>query len=135
MGSGDYVKGVIALAKSLRVVQSSYSLIVAVTDCVPMAHWKQLVREGCIVRDIEKVKPPKSARNIKFACDYYIVNYSKLRIWQVRGAILRADSDKVGQENGQNLRQLSAWIRKETGMSGSCASQHAALPICSHSLL
>lgn len=103
MGSGDYVKGVIALAKSLRVVQSSYSLIVAVTDCVPMAHRKQLVREGCIVREIEKVKPPKSARNIKFACDYYIVNYSKLRIWQVRGAILRADSDKVGQENGQNF--------------------------------
>lgn len=88
MGAGDYVKGVVALAKSLRAVQSSYPLIVAVTECVPGAHKKLLLREGCIVREIKKVKPPKSAGNVKFACDYYVVNYTKLRIWQVGGTLL-----------------------------------------------
>lgn len=80
LGAGDYVKGVVALAKSLRAVRSAYPLVVAVTECVPLAHRKLLAREGCAVREIEKVAPPGG---FKGALDYYAVNYSKLRIWQV----------------------------------------------------
>ncbi|CAH2041030.1 unnamed protein product [Thlaspi arvense] len=53
-GNGDYVKGVIGLAKGLR--------------------------KGCIVREIEPVYPPEN--QTQFAMAYYVINYSKLRIWE-----------------------------------------------------
>ncbi|GAQ88767.1 galactinol synthase [Klebsormidium nitens] len=81
-GSGDYVKGAVALAKSLRAVNSAYPLIVAVTECVPVAHQRLLRREGCIVREVARVAPPGGGCGFEFAREYYAVNFSKLRIWQ-----------------------------------------------------
>lgn len=80
-GNGDYVKGVVGLAKGLRKVKSSYPLVVAVLPDVPEEHRKILDSQGCIVKEIEPVYPPEN--QTQFAMAYYVINYSKLRIWEV----------------------------------------------------
>lgn len=80
-GNGDYVKGVVGLAKGLRKVKSAYPLVVAVLPDVPEEHRRILVEQGCIVREIEPVYPPEN--QTQFAMAYYVINYSKLRIWKV----------------------------------------------------
>jgi len=81
-GNGDYVKGVVGLAKGLRKVKSAYPLVVAMLPDVPEEHRRILVDQGCIVREIEPVYPPEN--QTQFAMAYYVINYSKLRIWKVR---------------------------------------------------
>ncbi|KAL5078907.1 hypothetical protein RYX36_007328 [Vicia faba] len=78
-GNGDYVKGVIGLAKGLRKVETMYPLVVAVLPDVPAEHRNILISQGCIVREIEPVYPPEN--QTQFAMAYYVINYSKLRIW------------------------------------------------------
>ena len=80
----DYWKGVVGLAKGLRAVKSAYPLVVAVLPDVPEDHRRKLVEQGCLVREIEPVYPPES--QTQFAMAYYVINYSKLRIWEVRTA-------------------------------------------------
>lgn len=80
-GNGDYVKGVVGLAKGLRKAKSKYPLVVAILPDVPEDHRKILVDQGCIVREIEPLHPPEN--QTQFAMAYYVINYSKLRIWEV----------------------------------------------------
>ncbi|RRT68200.1 hypothetical protein B296_00011073 [Ensete ventricosum] len=80
-GDGDYVKGVVGLVKGLRKVKSGYPLVVAVLPNVPELHRRLLQAQGCIVREIEPVHPPEN--QVQFAMAYYVINYSKLRIWNV----------------------------------------------------
>lgn len=86
-GNGDYVKGVVGLAKGLRKVKTAYPLVVAVLPDVPVEHRQILESQGCIVREIEPVYPPEN--QTRFAMAYYVINYSKLRIWEVRHVTLR----------------------------------------------
>ena len=79
-GSRDYWKGVVS--KGLRAVNSAYPLVVAVLPDVPEDHRRKLVEQGCLVREIEPVYPPES--QTQFAMAYYVINYSKLRIWEVQ---------------------------------------------------
>ncbi|KAL2556473.1 Galactinol synthase 1 [Forsythia ovata] len=79
-GNGDYVKGVVGLAKGLRKVKTAYPLIVAVLPDVPEEHRRILEDQGCIVREIDPVYPPEN--QTQFAMAYYVINYSKLRIWE-----------------------------------------------------
>ncbi|KAK4781667.1 hypothetical protein SAY86_015769 [Trapa natans] len=79
-GDADYVKGVVGLMKGLRKVRSRYPLVVAVLPDVPEDHRRTLVDQGCTVREIEPVHPPQN--QIQFAMPYYVINYSKLRIWE-----------------------------------------------------
>ncbi|CAN6572576.1 unnamed protein product [Malus baccata var. baccata] len=79
-GNGDYVKGVVGLAKGLRKVNAAYPLVVAVLPDVPEDHRRILQSQGCIVREIEPVYPPEN--QTQFAMAYYVINYSKLRIWE-----------------------------------------------------
>ncbi|KAM5563997.1 galactinol synthase 2-like [Rosa sericea] len=79
-GNKDYVKGVVGLAKGLRKAKSQYPLVVAVLPDVPEEHRKILESQGCIVRDIEPVYPPEN-HQAEFAMAYYVINYSKLRIF------------------------------------------------------
>lgn len=86
-GAGDYVKGVVGLAKGLRkVAGSAYPLVVAVLPDVPEEHRRMLVSQGCIVRQIEPIYPPEN--QTRFAMAYYVINYSKLRIWGVKSNFL-----------------------------------------------
>ncbi|KAL6531471.1 glycogenin [Orobanche minor] len=79
-GTGDYVKGVVGLAKGLRKVNTLYPLVVAVLPDVPAEHRRILADQGCVVREIEPVYPPDN--HTQFAMAYYVINYSKLRIWE-----------------------------------------------------
>ncbi|GMP39894.1 hypothetical protein CsSME_00010558 [Camellia sinensis var. sinensis] len=79
-GNGDYVQGVVGLAKGLRKVHTAYPLVVAVLPDVPEEHRRMLVAQGCIVREIVPVYPPEN--QTQFAMAYYVINYSKLRIWE-----------------------------------------------------
>lgn len=85
-GNGDYVKGVVGLAKGLRKVKSAYPLVVAMLPDVPEEHREILRSQGCIIREIEPIYPPEN--QIQFAMAYYVINYSKLRIWNVSKVIL-----------------------------------------------
>ncbi|XVF41731.1 hypothetical protein PTKIN_Ptkin01aG0303500 [Pterospermum kingtungense] len=80
-GNGDYVMGVVGLAKGLRKVKSKYPLVVAILPDVPEDHRKILVEQGCIIKEIEPVYPPDQNQT-QFAMAYYVINYSKLRIWE-----------------------------------------------------
>ncbi|KAK1584196.1 hypothetical protein Q3G72_030688 [Acer saccharum] len=79
-GNGDNVKGVVGLAKSLRKVNSKFPLVVAILPDVPEEHRKILIDQGCVVREIEPVYPPE--KSTQFAMEYYVIKYSKLRIWE-----------------------------------------------------
>ncbi|XP_051123514.1 galactinol synthase 2-like [Andrographis paniculata] len=79
-GDGDYVKGVVGLAKGLKKVRSRYPLVVAVLPDVPAEHRRLLAEQGCTVREIAPVHPPEN--QTQFAMAYYVINYSKLRIWE-----------------------------------------------------
>ncbi|XP_021291354.1 galactinol synthase 2-like [Herrania umbratica] len=79
-GNGDYVKGVVGLVKGLRKAGSVYPLVVAILPDVPKEHRDILESQGCIVREIQPVYPP--ANHTQFAMAYYVINYSKLRIWE-----------------------------------------------------
>lgn len=81
-GNKDYVKGVVGLAKGLRKANSAYPLVVAILPDVPEDHRQILESQGCIVREIEPVCPPEN--QTQFAMAYYVINYSKLRIWEVK---------------------------------------------------
>ncbi|XP_042501000.1 galactinol synthase 1-like [Macadamia integrifolia] len=78
-GKGDYVKGVVGLVKGLRKVKSAYPLVVAILPDVPDEHREILRSQGCIVREIEPIYPPEN--QTQFAHAYFVINYSKLRIW------------------------------------------------------
>lgn len=84
-GNGDYVKGVVGLAKGLRKVKSAYPLVVAMLPDVPEEHRQILRSQGCILREIVPIYPPEN--QIQFAMAYYVINYSKLRIWNVSNYI------------------------------------------------
>lgn len=82
-GNGDYVKGVVGLAKGLIKAKSLYPLVVAILPDVPEEHRLLLRSHGCIVREIEPLSPSLQSSDNKYARSYYVLNYSKLRIWQV----------------------------------------------------
>ncbi|GLJ23675.1 hypothetical protein SUGI_0448350 [Cryptomeria japonica] len=102
-GSGDYVKGVVSLAKGLRKVKSLYPLVVAVLPDVPHDHRLQLRNQGCIVREIEPINPPEN--QVQFAMAYYVLNYSKLRIWEFEefSKMVYLDADIQVFDNIDNL--------------------------------
>ncbi|CAF2049530.1 BnaA09g41310D [Brassica napus] len=79
-GNLDYWMGVVGLAKGLRKVNSAYPLVVAILPDVPEEHRQILVAQGCIVQEIEPVIPPENQAG--YAMAYYVINYSKLRIWE-----------------------------------------------------
>ncbi|XP_022935677.1 galactinol synthase 1-like [Cucurbita moschata] len=105
-GDGDYVKGVVGLAKGLRKVNSMYPLVVAVLPDVPQDHRRVLESQGCIVKEIEPVYPPEN--QTRFAMAYYVINYSKLRIWEFveYDKMVYLDGDIQVYENIDELFEL-----------------------------
>uniref|UniRef100_A0ACD5Z9I9 Uncharacterized protein n=1 Tax=Avena sativa TaxID=4498 RepID=A0ACD5Z9I9_AVESA len=107
-GSGDYWKGVVGLAKGLRAVKSAYPLVVAVLQDVPEPHRRTLLDQGCIIREIAPVYPPES--QTKFIMASYVVNYSKLRIWEFveYERMVYLDADTQVYDNIDHLFDLEA---------------------------
>eukprot|EP00249_Psilotum_nudum_P011395 c23146_g1_i1 orf=149-1207(-) len=106
-GDGDYVKGVEGLAKGFRKIESSYPLVVAVLDDVPEAHRQLLRMQGCIVREIERILPDGHDK-CNFSMAYYVINYSKLRIWlfEEYEKMIYLDADIMVFENIDHLFDL-----------------------------
>ncbi|XP_062158957.1 galactinol synthase 1 [Alnus glutinosa] len=102
-GNGDYVKGVVGLAKGLRKLKSAYPLVVAMLPDVPEEHREILRSQGCIVREIEPIYPPEN--HTQFAMAYYVINYSKLRIWDFEeySKMMYLDADIQVFENIDHL--------------------------------
>ncbi|KAI5067202.1 hypothetical protein GOP47_0017730 [Adiantum capillus-veneris] len=106
-GDGDYVKGAVALAKSLRRVRSAYPLVVAVLNDVPEDHCQLLRLHGCIVHPIEKIQLAGSDR-VRYAAAHYVINYSKLRIWLLEEfeKMVYLDADVAVYDNLDHLMDL-----------------------------
>ncbi|XP_051144072.1 galactinol synthase 1-like [Andrographis paniculata] len=106
-GDGDYVKGVVGLAKGLRKVKSAYPLVVAILPDVPQEHRQILRSQGCIVTEIDPIYPPHN--QIQFAMAYYVINYSKLRIWNLLeySKMVYLDADIQVYENIDHLLDMA----------------------------
>lgn len=106
-GKGDYVKGVVGLAKGLRKAKSAYPLVVAILPDVPVEHRQILESQGCFVREIEPVNPPEN--QTEYAMAYYVINYSKLRIWEFveYDKMIYLDGDIQVFDNIDHLFELS----------------------------
>ncbi|KAK4339760.1 hypothetical protein RND71_041222 [Anisodus tanguticus] len=106
-GNGDYVKGVVGLAKGLMKAKSMYPLVVAIFPDVPEEHGILLRSHGCIVREIEPLAPSLQSSD-KYARSYYVLNYSKLRIWQFVefSKMVYLDGDMQVFENIDHLFEL-----------------------------
>ncbi|XP_026381639.1 galactinol synthase 1-like isoform X2 [Papaver somniferum] len=102
-GNGDYVKGVVGLAKSLRKVKSAYPLVVAMLPDVPEEHREILRSQGCILREVKPIYPP--VKQTQFARVYYVINYSKLRIrdFEEHSKMMYSDADILVVENIDHL--------------------------------
>ncbi|EPS61420.1 galactinol synthase, partial [Genlisea aurea] len=91
-GNGDYVKGVVGLAKGLRKAKSAFPLVVAVLPDVPPEHRRVVAEQGCLLREIQPVFPAvfsnhdgngrRRRRKSPFERDYFAVNFCKLRLWE-----------------------------------------------------
>ncbi|XP_074274437.1 galactinol synthase 1 [Silene latifolia] len=105
-GNGDYIKGVVGLAKGLRKVKSLYPLVVVILPDVPVEHREILRSQGCRVREIEPVYPPEN--QVQFAMAYYVINYSKLRIWNLveYSKMIYLDGDIQVLENIDHLFEM-----------------------------
>ncbi|KAL6658917.1 hypothetical protein ACP70R_002957 [Stipagrostis hirtigluma subsp. patula] len=105
-GDGDCWKGVVGLAKGLRKAGAAYPLVVAVLPDVPEKHRRKLTNQGCIVREIEPVYPPFN--DTRFAMAQYVINYSKLRIWEFveYERMVYLDADVQVYENIDELFEL-----------------------------
>ncbi|XP_058730189.1 galactinol synthase 2-like [Vicia villosa] len=105
-GNGDYVKGVVGLAKGLRKVKAMYPFVVAVLPDVPAEHRNILISQGCIVREIEPIYPPEN--QTQFAMAYYVINYSKISLWTLEEyeKMVFLDSDMQLFENIDHLFEL-----------------------------
>eukprot|EP00252_Welwitschia_mirabilis_P010475 TRINITY_DN23754_c0_g1_i3.p1 TRINITY_DN23754_c0_g1~~TRINITY_DN23754_c0_g1_i3.p1 ORF type:complete len:372 (+),score=27.57 TRINITY_DN23754_c0_g1_i3:104-1117(+) len=106
-GAGDYVKGVVGLVKGLGKSKSVYPLVVAVLPDVPEEHREILRNQGCIVREIEPIYPPPQ-HQVQFAMAYYVINYSKLRIWAMEefSKMIYLDADIQVFDNIDHLFEL-----------------------------
>ncbi|KAG7599877.1 Glycosyl transferase family 8 [Arabidopsis suecica] len=105
-GNGDYVKGVVGLAKGLRKVKSAYPLVVAMLPDVPEEHREILRSQGCVLHEIEPVYPPDN--QVEFAMAYYVLNYLKLLIlnFEKYNKMIYLDADIQVFENIDHLFDL-----------------------------
>ncbi|KAL8101103.1 hypothetical protein AgCh_033113 [Apium graveolens] len=83
--SGDYVKGVVGLAKGLRKVGLAYPLVMVVLPDVPQVHRLLMVRNGYILKDIDWVQAPEMDKSkVDWAHEHFAINYSKIRIFHLQ---------------------------------------------------
>ncbi|CAA7018362.1 unnamed protein product [Microthlaspi erraticum] len=117
--------------KERAYVNSAYPLVVAVLPDVPEEHRELLRSQGCVVREIEPVYPP--GNQDAYARAYYIINYSKLRIWNFKeySKMLYLDADIQVFGNIDDLFDLPEW-RKSRGRTryNLHLLLHTSTPVC-----
>ena len=92
--SPDYVVGVRALRASLARVGSAYPLVVVVTDAVGADDRAVLEADGCLLREVEPLRPPCGLRD-RYANARFAEVWTKLNVWRLtefeRLVVLDAD--------------------------------------------
>ena len=90
----DYVVGVRALRASLARVGSAYPLVVAVTDGIGRQDRALLEADGCLLREVEPLRPPSGLRD-SYANARFAEVWTKLGVWRLtefeRLVVLDAD--------------------------------------------
>nr|CAG8602891.1 12007_t:CDS:2 [Entrophospora candida] len=123
---GSYIKGGICLARSLKKVNSKYPLVVMHTKNVNEeglstfeTEWKILIKEGCILRPVEKVNP--TTEPSKYIKTYYADVWTKFRVWELtefeRVVFLDADMLVIGN--------IDVLMEKDLKDNKSIAASHA----------
>ena len=92
--SPGYLVGVRALRASLARVGSTYPLVVAVTDGIGPEDRALLEAEGCLLREVEPLRPPSGLRD-SYANARFAEVWTKLGVWRLtefeRLVVLDAD--------------------------------------------
>jgi alpha-N-acetylglucosamine transferase len=90
----SYVMGVRALRASLDRVGSAYPLVVVVTDGIGPDDRAVLEADGCLLRDVEPIRPPTGLRD-SYANARFAEVWTKLNVWRLtefeRLVVLDAD--------------------------------------------
>jgi alpha-N-acetylglucosamine transferase len=90
----SYLVGVRALRASLERVGSAYPLVVAVTDGIGADDRAVLEADGCLLRDVEPLRPPSGLRD-SYANARFAEVWTKLGVWRLtefeRLVVLDAD--------------------------------------------
>ena len=89
-----YLVGVRALRASLARVGSAYPLVVAVTDGIGAQDRALLEADGCLLREVEPLRPPSGLRD-SYANARFAEVWTKLGVWRLtefeRLVVLDAD--------------------------------------------
>jgi alpha-N-acetylglucosamine transferase len=89
-----YLVGVRALRASLARVGSAYPLVVVVTDGISDEDRAALTADGCLLREVEPIRPPSGLRD-SYANARFAEVWTKLNVWRLtefeRLVVLDAD--------------------------------------------
>jgi alpha-N-acetylglucosamine transferase len=90
----SYVVGVRALRASLARVRSAYPLVVVVTAGIGAEDRALLAADGCLLREVEPIRPPSGLRD-SYANARFAEVWTKLAVWRLtefeRLVVLDAD--------------------------------------------
>jgi len=90
----SYMPGALALGRSLKNVASQYPLIIMVTDAVEVEFRHQLIAEGHLLQNIERLDPKLNLVS-GYAFPRFSEVWTKLRVWEMetleRAILLDAD--------------------------------------------
>ena len=82
--NAPYGRGVVALAHSLAEAESSFPLVVLVTEGVPAVVRQQCKEAGCEVREVEPLSLPAGVGGPPhYACAHFAECWTKLRAWEL----------------------------------------------------
>lgn len=102
-----YLVGVRALHASLTKVRSTYPLVVMVTEDVDAATRQALEDDGCLLRDVEPLSPPRGLQD-DYAIARFAQNWSKLVVWSLveHEQLVFLDADMLVVQNMDELFDL-----------------------------
>ncbi|GAA3549781.1 glycosyltransferase [Microlunatus spumicola] len=103
-----YVVGVRALRASLERVGSPYPLVVAVTDGIGPDDRALLEADGCLLRDVEPLRPPSGLQD-NYANARFAEVWTKLGVWRLTEfeRLVVLDADMLVTRNMDELFDLA----------------------------
>jgi alpha-N-acetylglucosamine transferase len=103
-----YLVGVRALQASLRRVGSAYPLVVAVTAGVGPQDRAVLEADGCLLREVEPLRPPRGLAD-RYANARFAEVWTKLGVWRMTEfqRLVVLDADMLVTQNMDELFDLA----------------------------
>jgi alpha-N-acetylglucosamine transferase len=100
----SYLVGVRALRASLERVGSRYPFVVAVTDGIGAEDRAVLEADGCLVREVEPIRPPSGLRD-SYANARFAEVWTKLAVWRLTEfeRLVVLDADMLVTQNMDEL--------------------------------